>query len=410
MLKITSQSFKSNPQITKTSFESLQVVLNNKSLGFHQLPRREELWKSCQNLGAKLRSDFKKMIVLGIGGSSLGGKVIKEALKNKSDRSILFCENIDPLEVDSILKSIQGELASVCWVIISKSGNTIETLTQSDYINQYYSKQNLNWPKQCVVITEAKLSPLSEFANKYNLPSLEIPIDVGGRFSVLSPVGMLPAAFMGLDLEAFRQGAKLALEDKEKISDFATQTEMSFQRQEWITLFWSYSQSLRDFGFWIQQLWAESLGKKLNRMGVSAPRASTPMPCLGPADQHSILQQVADGYKDKFVVFMRNEESESSGNIIEKTLFSNGDIMLGKKLGELLRAEAQATQLGLDQNEISNISLIIPKLSEFELGYLFMFFELVVATLGENMNINAFDQPGVETGKIIAKNILSGKE
>lgn len=373
------------------------------------MPNRSALWASCEEAGKSLRSKYKTMIVLGIGGSSLGGRVIKEALKGKTDRQVIFWDNVDPLSIDAQLTALKNDLKTVCWALISKSGNTIETLTQGDYVNQFYKAQQLKWTDHCIVITEPKKSPLADFADAHKIPRLEVPLDVGGRFSVLTPVGMLPAAFMGLNVQEIRKGAEIALQSSELVAELAAQSEQSFARNEWITVFWSYSDSLKEFGFWIQQLWAESLAKAEDRKGKAALRASTPLPCVGPTDQHSILQQIADGAKDKFVVFMRHEASESSGAVINETLFSCGDLMLHKKLGDLLKAEAIATQMGLTQKKVSNLTLTVPAITERELGFLFMYFELVVATIGERLDINTFNQPGVELGKIIAKDILSKK-
>ncbi len=415
MIKITSHTHdtkaSTHQNSLKFNLESIKSVLENKSLGFHQLPERQDLWKSCSHTAEMLRDRYSTMVVLGIGGSSLGGKVIKEALRTKADRKVFFCESIDPFEIEHLLHTLTNELKielkSICWSVISKSGNTIETTTQLNFINQYYEDHNLKWTDHCVVITEPKSSPLSDFAHQYQRPQLEVPLDVGGRFSVLSPVGMLPAAFMGLDIEAFRTGAAQARNNHELIAELVTQIEMSFARHEWITLFWSYAQNLKDFTYWLQQLWAESLAKKDNRLNQTAPRVSTPLPCLGPADQHSILQQVADGTKDKFVLFFRLTSAEETGSTIQKSLIKGGELMVNKKLGALLKAEAQATQMGLSEKGVSNLTVQVPKMSEAELGYLFMYFELVIATLGEKLNINAFDQPGVELGKVIIKKLLT---
>ncbi len=409
MITFNSHFHKTESSLFNLNLKALSNVIADKSLGFHQLPGRPSLWTSCEEAAQKLRSKYKTMIVLGIGGSSLGGRVIKEALKGKCDRQVIFWDNVDPLSIDSQLNCFKGDLANICWALISKSGNTIETLTQGDYVNQFYKAHGVKWTDQCIVITEPKKSPLADFADANNIPRLEVPLDVGGRFSVLTPVGMLPAAFMGLNLSEIRAGAEKALHSSELIAELATQSEQSFSRQEWITVFWSYSDSLKEFGFWIQQLWAESLAKAEDRKGKSAPRASTPLPCVGPTDQHSILQQIADGAKDKFVVFLRHEGSENSGSMIGSTLFSCGDLMLNKKLGDLLKAEAIATQMGLTEKKVSNLTMMIPNITEKELGFLFMYFELLVATIGERLDINTFNQPGVELGKIIAKDLLSKK-
>ncbi len=409
MIKFNSHYHKTESSQFNLNLKAIDTIKADKSLGFHQLPGRHALWTSCEEAAKQLRNKYKTMIVLGIGGSSLGGRVIKEALKSKTDRQVIFWDNVDPISIDSQLNCLKNELTTVCWALISKSGNTIETLTQGDYVNQYYKAHSLKWTDHCIVITEPKKSPLGDFADAHKIPRLEVPLDVGGRFSVLTPVGMLPAAFMGLNIQEIREGAEIALHSPEVIAELATQSEQSFARQEWITVFWSYSDLLKEFGFWIQQLWAESLAKAEDRKNKPAARASTPLPCVGPTDQHSILQQIADGAKDKFVVFMRHEGSESAGSLINETLFSCGDLMLKKKLGDLLKAEAQATQMGLTQKNVSNLTLTVPNMNEKVLGFLFMYFELVVATIGERLDINTVKQPGVELGKIIAKDLLSEK-
>lgn len=409
MITFNSHFHKTDSSLFNLNLKAFDAVIADKTLGFHQLADRPQLWNACTEVASKLRGQYKTMIVLGIGGSSLGGRVIKEALKTKTDRQVIFWDNVDPISIDAQLSAMKNDLSTVCWTLISKSGNTIETLTQGDYVNQFYKAHGLKWTDYCVVVTEPKKSPLGDFADAHKIPRLEVPLDVGGRFSVLTPVGMLPAAFMGLNIQDICAGAGQALRAKELVAELATQGEQSFGRDEWITVFWAYSDLLKEFGFWIQQLWAESLAKAEDRKGKVAKRASTPLPCVGPTDQHSILQQIADGAKDKFVVFMRHEGSEVIGNSITETLFSCGDLMLNKKLGELLKAEAQATQMGLSQKKVSNLTMMVPSMNEKVLGFLFMYFELVVATIGERLDINTFNQPGVELGKIIAKDLLSGK-
>lgn len=406
MIQINNTSQKTYEALKHKHEEALQKVLADKSLGFHQLTTRDSLWDSCANAAKDFRQRFDTLVVLGIGGSALGGRVIKESLGLKADREVLFWDNIDPIQIDLSLKKLKSHLAKVGWAVVSKSGNTIETLTQSDYIAQFYKENGLDWTKQVIAITEPKENPLSLFAKKYQIPQLEVPLDVGGRFSVLTPVGMFPAAFMGLNIADIKSGASLALNSQDLITNFSTQSEQSFKRDEWITVFWTYSELLKTFGLWIQQLWAESLAKKEDLSHKPAPRASTPLPCVGATDQHSILQQIAEGQKDKFVVFIRSATSENGGSIIKESLFNNLYHMNNKKFGELLKAEAIATQQGLSKYEISNMTFSTPEMSEKLLGYLFMYFELVVATLGERMHINTFNQPGVEIGKIIAKDLL----
>ena len=182
---------------------------------------------------------------------------------------------------------------------------------------------------------------------------------------------------------------------------------MSFDRAEWITMLWSYCDRLHSFGFWLQQLWAESLAKSLDREKQKAPRVSTPIPCVGSTDQHSILQQVMEGANDKFIFFFRVEESEETGPKLTRQLFRGQEIMRDKTMGTLFSAQADATRDALSQQKVLSLSLSTKNLNEASLGALFMIFQLVIGTLGEALNIDAYNQPGVEAGKIITKKSLS---
>jgi glucose-6-phosphate isomerase len=383
----------------------LQAVFQNKSLGFHQLPDRPNLWEETKKVSNDLRGRFDNLIVIGIGGSALGGVVINEALGRKNNtHKVFILDDVDPARTEKFLASM--DLKRTVFALISKSGNTIETLSVTDYFYEIFQKLGLNFFDHCAVITELKSSPLYDLATKHNMPLLEVPLDVGGRFSVLSPVGMLVAAFLGLNIDSFRAGADAARKDADSICNFSTEVLKSWNREEWITVFWSYSTQLNSFGYWIQQLWAESLAKKLDRKNGTPKRASTPLACQGPRDQHSILQQFVEGSKDKYILFFRNKETENAGTQLKGELFGQITKIQNKSLGEFLRIEAEGTQMGLIQSGISSGTLEFDKIDETSLGFAFMWFELVVATLGEALNINAFNQPGVEVTKSYMKKLL----
>jgi glucose-6-phosphate isomerase len=347
------------------------------------------------------------MAVLGMGGSSLGGRALTQALqKYNPTHRVEFIDNVDSDRFWKWLRS-RTDLQDTHWVIVSKSGNTIETLTMAELIDQHlraggYKKLSAS----CTVISETEDNPLMRWARKEGVPALEIPKDVGGRFSVLSPVGMLPAAFYGLDLGAIKEGAAWALGQDELVARLVAQSLMSFDRSEWITMFWAYADGLRDFGLWTQQLWAESLGKAVDRKGSQAPKASTPIPAIGSSDQHSILQQVMEGQRDKFLWFFRVDQSEKEGPAIERNLFDCQTLMQGKTMGALFAAMATATRDALAKVGVQSLTLTAERLDERSMGALFMILQLVVGALGEALDINAFDQPGVESGKKIARGIL----
>jgi glucose-6-phosphate isomerase len=388
--------------------KSLARLKTRSELGFYQLTEREHLWTSSEQRAREVRKSAHTLAVLGMGGSSLGGRALINGLKNfKSTHQVEFIDNVDN---DRFWKWIKGrnDLADVHWVIVSKSGNTIETLTMAEFVDQHLIRSGFKKLASCsTIISENNDNPLTRWAKKEGVAQLEIPVDVGGRFSVLTPVGLLPAAFYGLDLDALREGAAWALGQDELISRLVAQSLMSFSREEWITLFWAYSDGLRDYGLWTQQLWAESLGKAKTRDGKKAPRASTPMPAVGSSDQHSILQQVMEGAHDKFLWFLRVNASENpEAAVIEKTLFDGQELMNGKSMGRLFGAMATATRDALAREGVQSLTLTADVLDEKSMGALFMLLELVVGALGDALQIDAFDQPGVEAGKKIARGLL----
>lgn len=407
MWQLSHSTLKESSPALETARRSLEALKARTDLGFMQLPDRTELWTSAEARGRELRKVAHHLAVFGMGGSSLGGRALLMALKKwNTAHHVTFIDNADSDQYWKWMRS-QSDLSDAHWVIVSKSGNTVETLTMAELADQHlrgsgYKKLSAS----STVISELEDNPLMRWAKRENVPALEIPKDVGGRFSVLTPAGLLPAAFYGIDLNALREGAAWALKQDELVSRLAAQTLMSFERQEWVTLFWAYSDALRDFGLWSQQLWAESLGKAVNRKGEKAPRASTPIPATGSSDQHSILQQVMEGARDKFLWFFRVGQSETDTPIIERNLFDSQQVMQGKSMGQLFGAMATGTRQALEKQGVQSLTLTTDRLDEKSMGALLMILELVVGTLGEALDINAFDQPGVELGKRLTREIL----
>ncbi|QDK46662.1 glucose-6-phosphate isomerase [Bdellovibrio sp. ZAP7] len=399
MLEITQANHTNPENLIQECQSSLKLFLQRKEIGFPQLVERINLWQQSHKAGSEMSSKFKKLVIVGLGGSSLGTRVIAEVF---NANNMFFVDNVDALVFETLIDEL-GDLKDVAWAFISKSGTTIESLCALELLDQVYKEEGLHLASNSIVISETKSSSLTDWARKHKVPECEIPVDVGGRFSVLSPVGMFPAAFLGLDLEKFRVGAKRALLDTATVTQTMAQVIQSYGREEWITLLWSYNSRMKDFGGWYAQLWAESLGKPVTRAGTPAPRVSTPIAAIGASDQHSILQQVMEGTKDKFVIFQRVDEAEGGSMRIKNAQFKETMDLQGRTMGELLRAEALATQEALVANGVSTMTLKAKALDEETLGYLFMFWQLVVAGLGEYLKIDAFNQPGVEAGKILAK-------
>jgi glucose-6-phosphate isomerase len=397
----TSQNSKHLSEPSAEIRQALARVFQQKGIGFFEQAYRTDLWLEAEQLGKSLAQKHKKLVVVGMGGSSLGPRALVQAVGfPKTEHRVLFLDNLDTAFVEDFFR--EHTLSDCVFVYVSKSGSTLETLALANCVLQKQKEQNLDFKKHSIAISELKSNPLSDWAKSNKLPLLEIPENVGGRFSVLTAVGLLPAAFMGYSLSEMQAGAKLALNDKEKVALFSQMAIESFHRQEWISFFWFYSSNLKDFGGWLQQLWAESLAKRQTRSQKPAPRVSTPMFAIGACDQHSLLQQVMDGHKDKWVVFVRTSSAEEKSMIVQENIFSVHSYLKGASLGQILGVQAECTELALAQNGVSTLTLKLPSLSPASLAYLFQFFELVVATIAESLDLNAYDQPGVELGKQLA--------
>ncbi len=372
------------------------------------VPMNEAIFKQLASANEDLKSldpikkKFSKYALVGIGGSSLGVQVYTQFFSNSQ---FTFFDNADAVEFENQLEQL-GSLKDVFWIFTSKSGETIETLAALEFVEQLYVSKNLDLSQQCTVVTENKPSSLSSWAREKKVLQFEVPLDVGGRYSALSHVGLVPAYLMNLNIEALAKGAREALAQKELIQTFAAATLSSFDRHEWITVLWGYSSKLKTFGLWWQQLWAESLAKKIDLLGNPALRVSTPVPLVGATDQHSVLQQVIEGHRDKFVVFLRSEAAESGKGRLQKSGLAATQVMQGMRFGDLLRAEAMATQQNLTEEGISNLAFKFSAFDEENLGFLFMFMQMVVLVIGKSINVNPLNQPGVERGKVLCKNNL----
>jgi glucose-6-phosphate isomerase len=411
------------PFLQKASL-GLTQFRERQDLGFPKIPERDALWSQSERIGKDIRSKFPRLVVVGLGGSSMGARTLKEVFGPRSpSHELLICDNVDEIEFarllglssqfsaanesSDLLDKVDSEfLAKTAWLVISKSGSTLETLSAMDLVLTAYEKKGLSLKNHFWIVTEPVDNALAQFAARESLTRAEIPQDVGGRFSVLTPVGMIPAAYLGLSLKDFRKGAQTALHNTELLTQVGALVLQSFELQKDITMFWSYSSHLREFGGWMSQLWAESLGKAQNRKGQVAPRASTPIGAVGACDQHSVLQQVMEGPKNKFVIFQRVSSAETQHFLIKKSHFPEMNYTEGRSLGDFLAAEAQATSQALTEVGVMNCTLELKDLSEEALGELFMFWQMMIGLLGEALDIDAFNQPGVELGKRLARKIL----
>ncbi|MFZ3231149.1 MAG: glucose-6-phosphate isomerase [Pseudobdellovibrio sp.] len=402
MIKITTRKNRTKSQLHSDVENSFEQFKLRQDIGFVNLPFDQNALLESKKMASEILKNFSHLVLVGIGGSSMGPRALTEI--SHSSR-ISFLDNVDSAETEKVITNL-NDLSKTAWLMISKSGSTIEVLWNLELINQIYSEANTPFWPNTFYITEETTSSLQQVAVKHHRPYLKIPLDVGGRFSVLSPVGLVTAEYLKLSATDILNGAQAALKDKTNIIECVAQYLESFKRKENITLFWFYNSNMRWFGSWLQQLWAESLGKKNTLTGGVATDFSTPMVSIGTCDQHSVLQQIIEGPKNKFVNIFRFNDVETSKYSVKKTSFPETEILRGLNYGELIKAEAIATEQALQLSEVSTLAFELDALDSKNIGFLFMFFQLVIATLGEHENINAFDQPGVALGKKLTLDYL----
>jgi len=408
---------KSNIEI----FEKIKSERDN--IGYYNLP-----YQDTADIKKYAKSITKKhIVVLGIGGSSLGAKAIYEFLlpSNNYNKELLFLETVDPLKINHSLKKV--DLNDTQFVIISKSGTTIETISIFKYLNalveinttnctiiseaksaltQFANKHNIN-TTNCTIISEAK-SALTQFANKHNIKVFDLAENVGGRFSVFSVVGLVPLAMVGVDIDNLLNGCKRVADSFFEKTDyykpiiskarFLVENKSRFN----VNVVFSYSSLLESFNKWYVQLWAESLGK----VNVNGTRqALTPVGLVGPVDQHSFLQMIMDGVRDKTVTFIKIDDLRDS-SIIPKNPFNKFDELAwncaeGFSLNELLNMQADATIQSIqEQGDIPCDVISVRTVDEYNIAKIMFSYQLLVSCIGAFLQINTYDQPGVENGKI----------
>ncbi|MDR0555688.1 MAG: hypothetical protein LBG20_01580 [Holosporaceae bacterium] len=384
-----------------------QSVLSPRKCTIHQFPK--DLAKSAcfakvyeetdlevfENPGLKRWMCNPKFVVLGTGGSSLGGRVIQEI---SGRQNVKFIDNLDPNTLGKVLESINPEETG--FLSISKSGETLETLCQTILVLNILERI----PKEkredrFVVITEAGKSSLMEIARRFNFLCLEHPKNIGGRFSIFSLVGMLPAALCGMDPLKIRSGGKKVLENQLiDVAKGASFVLSNLHRKIFQHVSFIYSDKLANFGLWLAQLYAESTGK--SGAGV------TPITALGAMDQHSQLQLYLDGPRSKCFTFFF-EKQETSQKISVRFPLPTSLIYLKDKLvTEIFRAQHDATVTTLLERRCPVRRIEFSTITSEILGALFMHFMLEVAFVGKQMGINPFDQPAVERGKALTKELL----
>jgi glucose-6-phosphate isomerase len=385
-----------------------------------RLPETRSDLETIRDTARQLADRATDIVILGTGGSSLGGQTLAQLAgfavagvgALRAPPQLHFIDNLDPDSFGTLLARLPH--ATTRFIAISKSGGTAETLMQTIAALSAIQNQGLQTriPDIFLGITEpaksGKANGLRDLLGKYRVPMLDHDTGIGGRYSALTNVGLLPAAILGLDVAAVREGAGLALAPvlakkpaAQVPAAVGAALSVALSESKSISVLMAYCDRLQRFTHWYVQLWAESLGKGGN--------GTTPVAALGPVDQHSQLQLFIGGPRDKLFTVITVDGAGNGPRIDGELARLAGEPGLaGKTIGDLVAAEGRATTETLAKNGCPVRTIHISKLDEESLGELMMHFMLETIIAAHLLGIDAFDQPAVEEGKVLAKKYLTG--
>ncbi|MEE9312026.1 MAG: hypothetical protein V3V10_06385 [Planctomycetota bacterium] len=372
------------------------------------LPSDLEPAKRVQQLADSRKGTFKHLVILGIGGSALGARMLHQALESSVDLHVI--DNTDPALIRATEAAI--ELRETLFLVISKSGGTIETVAALGYFVGRIRDSRLNLADHLIAITDPEHGHLRAFATQHGLDSVDIPAAVGGRFSVLTPAGLLPAALCGIDVVELLKGAARGAELSEEtpfghLGLHAVQLCRDYGKTGLV--FMPYTSRLGYLADWFVQLWDESLGKKHATDGSIIHAGQTAIRTVGATDQHSSQQLFLEGPNDKLTVFIKIDDHGQSLPVggFEWGEFNAGYLQ-GKTFNEIINAQQAGTAQALTSQDRPNATLKMPKLDTSTLGELIMGLQVATTYAGLSFGIDPYDQPAVELGKNISKKMLGG--
>lgn len=387
----------------------------NGQMDWRNLPYNQPV-DEILDYAAQVQKNFESIVVLGIGGSALGPIALQQAINHpyynelphekRKFPKFYVADNVDPERLVYLFDVI--DLDKTLFIVISKSGSTSETMSQFMIIKDMMEKElgKENAKSHIVCITDSEKGNLIKIAKDENYKTFYIPAGVGGRFSQLSPVGLLPAAICGIDIKELLAGAAFMDEacknnpQKNIAAMYATINYLAMQNGQNITVMMPYADSLKYISDWYAQLWAESLGKSVDNDGKVVNVGQTPVKALGVTDQHSQIQLYNEGPYDKIITFISVENYRETITIpkIFEDMPAVG-FLGGATHNELIQVEHYTTERALAKLNRMNMTIILPHINEFVIGQLFYMLEVATAFAGELLNINAFNQPGVEEAK-----------
>lgn len=415
---LTAQQFQELGRKTTPVIEQLNQQRKAGKVRYRDLPYNEQYPKQVREMAAQVTNECENFVVLGIGGSALGNIALQTALnpylynldaaQRKGPRLFVF-DNVDPMQLASFLDWVGDKLDKTIFNVISKSGRTAETAAQFLIIREMLLKKlgPAGYKKQIIATTDPKEGTLRKIVNEAGFRTLEVPDGVGGRWSVLSPVGLLSAAVCGIDIENLLAGARDMDQRVSRTDFFANPAALNaainwyyYNAGKRISVMFPYAWRLKDLSDWYRQLWAESLGKTKNLKGVDVYVGPTPVNALGTTDQHSQVQLYREGPNDKIFTFLQVKQFDRDiviGSSPESTPELN--YLAGKQMSRLLNSEKLGTEYALLHDKRPCMTVLFDQVNPFTIGQFIYLFEATTSLAGLLFDINAYDQPAVELGK-----------
>ncbi len=423
---LSRKEFDSGSKAAAQALKGFHKLSDDGVYGFAHLPFNQDL-AGIQSLVASLKGSFDSVCLVGIGGSALGPWAVDCALRGphpvqaKHDASnprLVILDNVDPMFLEAALASMNPKKTIV--LVVTKSGSTAETtsafLLVYDWLKQGIGAKKA--PSRVIAVTTEGKGDLDGLAKREGFATFYIPQNVGGRFSVLTPVGLVPAALTGVDIGKLLKGAA-AVNHLAWNGDLSVNLPLRSALIHWllwtkkgktIQVAFPYSNRLWGMAFWFRQLWAESLGKAKDRKGNVVHVGQTPVAALGATDQHSQVQLYIEGPNDKLFSIYRVNKFDTVGKIPpEKLGFESFDYLAGQNFAKLIDAECRATAAALTENQRPNGTYTVDKVDAEHVGALFQMLEFETAFAGELLDVDAFDQEGVELGKKFTYGLMGRK-
>ena len=410
----------------------LKQERDRKEYGFWDLYKDDLMFNGVRAVAHPfIERGYDNLVIMGIGGSALGTTALVSALRPKFHNlltkrgrkgfpRVFVMDNIDPVTFKEMLRVCRP--AKTLYNVISKSGGTAETMSQLMIVLDVLEKKlGANKVRDHLVVTTnprgTAKSLLHPVADEYRLQEFEVPLNVGGRFSVFSPVGMFPAAMLGMDLDAFREGCA-AMDTRCQNADLkenpaflraAVQYLADVRKGKTMSVMMPYADGLYDVADWYRQIWAESLGKRYNLDGEEVFAGQTPIKALGATDQHSQIQLYREGPNDKLINILEVRRFAKTAKIPESLSgIEELGYLRGTTMNKLMAAELRGTIEALTVSQRPVIRTTLPRVNEHTVAQLLYMLEVETAMAGRLYNVNTYDQPGVEEGKVRARELMGG--